>query len=68
MQDNNRFVVQADNSKADEAAGSMMGWAMLLSIALVVLVYVYQVLEGWYNAAVLWVTETGNYLAGFWPF
>ncbi len=68
MQDHNKFIVQVDNSKADEAAGKMMVGAMVVCAVLFGVMYIFQTLERWYNSTALWLAETGDFLAGFWPF
>lgn len=63
-----KFVIQANNSKADEGAGKVMGYAILLVAGLGVLSYVYQTVVGWYEATAIWFADMGQYLSGFWPF
>ncbi|CUX72304.1 MULTISPECIES: hypothetical protein [Agrobacterium] len=63
-----KYVIQADNAKADEGAGKLMGYAMLLIGALWAISYAYEVVLGWYTATAAWLTQTADYIASFWPF
>lgn len=63
-----KYVIQADNAKADEGAGKLMAYAIIFVGALGVISSVSDVVIGWYTETAAWLTETGDYLASFWPF
>jgi hypothetical protein len=48
-------------------AKMMVGGGLFVG-ALAVLIYVYEMVIGWYNAAKAWALEAWAYLASFWPF
>lgn len=64
----NRYVIQTENRKSDEAVGKGIVAIFALVAALAAISFAYQTVVGWYDAATMWVLEVSQYLSGFWPF
>lgn len=63
-----RYVIQTENRKSDEAVGKGIVAIFALIAVLAAVSFAYQTAVGWYEAAAIWLAEAGQYLAGFWPF
>ncbi len=68
MQQNDRYVVQEDNSKSNDAVGTFMGWTMVAIAGIAAVAYAFQTVTGWYYATLNWFYAVWQYFAGFWPF
>lgn len=64
----NRYVIQTENRKSDEAVGKGIVAIFGFVAALAAIGFAYQTVVGWYDAAAIWLGDIGQYLAGFWPF
>ncbi|WP_432331063.1 hypothetical protein RMS29_026820 (plasmid) [Agrobacterium rosae] len=63
----NRYVIQTENRKSDEAVGKGIVAIFALVAALAAISFAYEKVVGWYDAAAIWLADVVQYLAGFWP-
>ncbi|PQZ61845.1 hypothetical protein CQ057_23055 [Ochrobactrum sp. MYb49] len=54
--------------KADDAFAKFFAILFWLVLGLVAIVYVATVIQGWFNAAFAWITDTVSFIASFLPF
>lgn len=64
----NRYVIQTENRKSDEAVGKGIVAIFAFVAALAAIGFAYKTVVGWYEAAATWFADMTQYLAGFWPF
>lgn len=68
MQQNDKYIVQEDNAKSNEAVGTFMGWIMVAIAGIAAISYAFQTVAGWYYATLNWLVGVWQFIASFWPF